>query len=112
MWAAGSNAFGQLGLDVLSRMVNEFVQVLSGKATAVAAGGGHSVVLLQDGQALLLVVKAHVAQRVQLAAIPIGGVLVVGLLGWWWLHSKATTAKHVLHLLHHSGKIGWRCLSR
>ena len=50
VWAAGGNTLGQLGIDAhLYTMKTNFVQVLSGGATALAAGGEHSMVLKQDG---------------------------------------------------------------
>ena len=50
VWAAGSNAFGQLGLYPQSNIgIVDFVEVVSGGAKAVAAGGKHSIVLKQNG---------------------------------------------------------------
>ena len=50
IWAAGANLFGQLGIDTEThKMVTSFVKILSGGAKDVAAGGGHSMVLKQDG---------------------------------------------------------------
>ena len=44
VWAVGVNMFGQLGIDSkVYEMMSNFVEVLSGGATAVAAGGGHSM---------------------------------------------------------------------
>ena len=50
MLAAGINTFGQLGVEARRyMMMTNFAEVFSFAAKAVAAGGGHSVVLKQDG---------------------------------------------------------------
>ena len=50
VWAAGVNMFGQLGIDLKTNIMKpNFVELFSGGAKAVAAGGGHSIVLKQDG---------------------------------------------------------------
>ena len=49
VWAAGVNTFGQLGIHSGRYMMTiNFVKILSGDAKAVAAGGGHSMILKQD----------------------------------------------------------------
>ena len=48
--AAGSNAFGQLGIDQQSSaMITKFMQIFASRAKAVAAGGEHSLILKHDG---------------------------------------------------------------
>ena len=48
--AAGINTFGQLGIDSKRYLVTaNFVEVVTGHVNAVVAGGGHSLVLKQDG---------------------------------------------------------------
>ena len=50
VWAAGGNPFGQMGTGSRTDPKVDFVQVLSGVVNTVAAdGGGHSMVLKQDG---------------------------------------------------------------
>ena len=50
VWATGDNTFGQLGIDSNNKkMVTKFIKVISDGATAVAAGGKHSMVLKKDG---------------------------------------------------------------
>ena len=48
VWAAGVNEYGQIG-DGSTDHKSSFVQVVSGGAVAVAAGGHHSMVLKLDG---------------------------------------------------------------
>ena len=50
IWAAGFNVFGQLGIDPKKNMMmDDFVEVMSGDASAIAAGGKHSLVPKTDG---------------------------------------------------------------
>ena len=50
VWGTGLNSFGQLGIDPTnSTTITNFVQIVSGRAKAVAAGGEHSMILRQDG---------------------------------------------------------------
>ena len=49
VWAAGMNIYGQVG-DILERTpITKFIEVFPGVSKAVAAGGGHSMVLKHDG---------------------------------------------------------------
>ena len=49
VWAAGFNVFGQLGIDPKKNMMmDNFVEVMSGDARTIAAGGKHSVVRKTD----------------------------------------------------------------
>ena len=50
VWATGHNLYGQLGMDPRDHStVRTFREVVIDSAKAVAAGGGHSMVLKQDG---------------------------------------------------------------
>ena len=53
VWAAGTNMFGHVGSDATSHSLSdellEFAEVFAGGAIAVAAGGGHSLMLKEDG---------------------------------------------------------------
>ena len=50
VWAAGDNTLGQLAMDSGTvAMMTNFVEILSGGAKDVTAGGGHSMVVKQDG---------------------------------------------------------------
>ena len=50
VWGAGINTFGQLGVDPRSNFrILSFIIIFSGRANAVAAGSGHSLVLKKDG---------------------------------------------------------------
>ena len=50
VWATGGNMFGQLGIDWRTQTtIANFVEVVSGDATAVATGNEHSMVLKKDG---------------------------------------------------------------
>ena len=49
VWAVGANMFGQLGIrSKLYVAMTNFVELFPGGAKAIAAGGGHSMVLKQD----------------------------------------------------------------
>ena len=50
LWVTGANMFGQLGIgSKSSTTATYFVEVFRGTVKGMSAGGGHSMVLKQDG---------------------------------------------------------------
>ena len=49
VWATGGNSYGELGTGSKTNFIVNFVEVVSGAADVIAAGGRHSIVLKQDG---------------------------------------------------------------